>query len=117
MSVTDEELYEVKARMISVLANPRRLHVVDLLRDGERTVGEIAESLGLAQAAASQHLALMRRAGLVKTRREGNRIFYRLGDPKVAAACSVMNQAIVDMLVAEQRKFLPVLQPAVRRSR
>ena len=61
MSSKDSSFYEAKARMIAVIANPRRLEIVDLLSNGEMTVSDLAEALGLAQAGTSQHLAVMRK--------------------------------------------------------
>src|SRR3989337_4170795 len=78
MDATDESFYEIKARIIAVLANPKRLEIIDLLNHGERTVSDLATSLGIAQAATSQHLAVMRKAGVVETRKDGNFVFYRL---------------------------------------
>src|SRR3989337_1949595 len=67
MNATDETLYDIKARVIAVLANPKRLEIIDLLAARERTVSDLAAALGLAQAATSQHLATMRKAGVVET--------------------------------------------------
>lgn len=115
MDPRDESFYEIKAKIIAVLANPRRLEIIDLLADKEMTVSELAEALGLAQAATSQHLAVMRKAGVVETRKDGNFVFYRLADPKIATACGVMSRAVVDLLVGQQEKLRPVLAVAQRR--
>jgi len=114
MNAMEESLYEIKARIIAVLANPKRLEIVDLLGHRERTVSELTEALGLAQAATSRHLAVMRKTGIVETRKEGNFVHYRLADPKIAAACGVMNRAVVDLLVGQQEKLRPVLALARR---
>jgi ArsR family transcriptional regulator, virulence genes transcriptional regulator len=65
------------------LANAQRLRILCLILDGERPVGEIAESIGANQSAVSQNLALMRREGLVVPRREGQTIYYRIADKNV----------------------------------
>ena len=119
MTATDETLYEIKARVIAVLANPKRLEIIDLLAARERTVSDLAAALGLAQAATSQHLAVMRKAGVVETRKEGNHVHYRLADPRIAAACGVMSQAILGLLVNQQERLKPVLAVAMahRKSR
>jgi len=114
MKPSDASFYEVKARMIAVMANPKRLQIVDLLSDGEKTVSELSDGLGLAQATTSQHLAVMRKAGVVETTRRGNFILYRLADPKIASACGVMSQAVLDLLVKQQKKLQPVLALANR---
>lgn len=112
MEPHDESFYEVKARLISVLANPKRLRILDLLADRERTVSELAEDLALPQATTSQHLSVMRKEGVVETRKEGNFVYYRLADPKIAHACAVMTQAVIGLLMAQQEKLRPVLAVA-----
>lgn len=114
MEFHDESFYEIKARIIAVLANPRRLRIVDLLSHTERTVSELAEQLEIAQATTSQHLAVMRKAGVVETRKEGNFVYYRLADSKIADACAVMSRAIVDLLAGQQARLRPVLAAAQR---
>jgi DNA-binding transcriptional ArsR family regulator len=63
-----------------VLAEPSRRHILDLVRDGERPVGELVAELGLSQPAVSKHLRILREAGLVRVRADGQRRLYRL-DP------------------------------------
>jgi len=116
MAPSDESFYEIKARVISVLANPKRLEIIDLLGERERTVTDLAGELHLAQAATSQHLAVMRKAGVVETRKDGNYVYYRLADPKIAAACGVMSKAVIDLLVSQQERLRPVLAIARRAS-
>ena len=68
------------AKLLKALANERRLQVLCLLADGERSVGELNAHLDLSQSALSQHLALLREDGLVQTRREAQSIYYSLAD-------------------------------------
>lgn len=114
MESSDESFYEIKARVIAVLANPKRLQIVEILGKSEHTVTELAEELEIAQATTSQHLAVMRKTGVVETRKEGNFVYYRLADPKIAEACAVMSRAIVDLLMSQQEKLRPVLAVAQR---
>ncbi len=69
------------ARLLKLLASEQRLLILCRLIAGEASVGDLAVHVGLAQSAASQHLAKMRAEGLVATRREAQTIFYRLADP------------------------------------
>ena len=114
MSDPGVPFYEVKARIVSVLANPRRLEIVDLLCERERTVSELSGALGIAQATTSQHLAVMRKSGVVETRKDGNFVYYRLADQKIAEACAVMSRAILDLLMTQQEKLRPLLAVAQR---
>src|ERR1700737_3722775 len=87
-------LYERQARLCQVLADPKRLRLLDALRDGERSVGELAENLGVAYPNVSQHLNVMRDAGLVATRREGTSVFYRVAYPQILQACDIVHQVL-----------------------
>jgi rhodanese-related sulfurtransferase/predicted transcriptional regulator len=78
-----DQLYEQFARIVKALANPRRLEIVDLLAQGERTVEEIARETALSIANASQHLQILRSAHLVEVRRDGLYAYYRLADENV----------------------------------
>ncbi|MBI1404976.1 MAG: metalloregulator ArsR/SmtB family transcription factor [Caulobacter sp.] len=72
------------ARMMKLLANEQRLRILCRLIDREASAGDLARHAGLAQSAASQHLARMRSEGLVATRREGQTIYYRMAAPEAA---------------------------------
>ena len=69
------------ARLLRALSNENRLMLLCLLFEGEKTVGELNESLDLSQSALSQHLAVLRDEGMVKTRRAGQSIYYGLASP------------------------------------
>lgn len=89
-----DAIYELQATVLKTLANPRRLEMAHLLADGPMTVGRLAERLSLAQPNVSQHLALMRAAGVVEAERNGREICYRLADPDIIAACRLMRAAL-----------------------
>src|SRR5438270_8157272 len=79
-----DALFEGFAEVAKALASGRRAEVVDVLAQGERSVDDIAEEIGQTVANTSHHLRAMARAGLVTTRRDGTRIFYRLAGERVA---------------------------------
>jgi rhodanese-related sulfurtransferase len=79
-----DQIYDVFAGIAKAMGNGHRLELIDLLAQAERSVEEIAHLAGLSTANASQHLQVLRRAGLVATRREGARVFYRLPDDGAA---------------------------------
>ena len=87
----DSILYERRARICQVLADPKRLRLIDALRDDqERSVGELADVLGASYPNVSQHLNVMRDAGLVTSRRGGTSIYYRLAYPQITQACDIV---------------------------
>ena len=98
--MADPQLYALHAGICQTLANPKRLEVIDRLRDGEHSVTELAEAMKISQANLSQHLAVMRQKGIVTTRREGLNVYYRLSNPKIIKACDLMRQVLLEYLEA-----------------
>ena len=76
-------LFDEFARVAKALASGRRIELLDVLANGERTVESLAIEVGLSVANTSQHLQVLRQAGLVATRREGTSVHYRLAGPEV----------------------------------
>ena len=82
-----EELAELIARRFRALAEPTRIRLLDLLRDGELSVNELAERLEASQQNVSKHLALLAEAGMIARRKDANRVYYRIADEGVFALC------------------------------
>lgn len=82
---------DLAGEFLKSLANPNRLRLLCLIMDGERPVGELAKAVHINQSAASQHLALMRREGLVTARRDGQTIYYRIADKNVFRTLKLLN--------------------------
>jgi len=98
----DMTVYELQAEISKTLAHPIRLAILHSLRDGERTVNELTEMLGARQSNLSQHLALLRQRGIVKTRKEGASVFYSTSNPKVNQACDMVREVLLDQLRQKQ---------------
>jgi DNA-binding transcriptional ArsR family regulator len=79
----NQTFFEMEAEVINGMAHPIRLEILELLRDGEVCVCHIQAMLGQRQAYISQHLNVLRKAGLVTSRRDGLRVYYQASDPKV----------------------------------
>ena len=77
-------LFDAFASVAQALSSGRRMEIVDVLAQGERSVDEVAHEISQSSANTSQHLQVLARAGLVRTRRDGTRVFYRLADDRVA---------------------------------
>jgi DNA-binding transcriptional ArsR family regulator len=90
----DSLLYERRARICQVLSDAKRLRLIDALRDAERSVGDLADALGATYPNVSQHLNVMRDAGLVVSRRDGTTIFYRLAYPQITQACDIVRDVL-----------------------
>ena len=93
-----DEVYRIQADVLKTLSNPKRLEIVHLLADGPREVGKLAEELGISQPNVSQHLAIMRSAGVVEAERDGREVRYRLADPEIIVACETMRGVLIRRL-------------------
>jgi ArsR family transcriptional regulator, virulence genes transcriptional regulator len=97
----DLERYRLHADICRVLTDPKRLMLLDVLQDGDRSVGELAEELGCTLANASQHLSVLRSAGLVDTYRQGTSIHYHLAEPELLEACGIIQRIVARRLAAD----------------
>lgn len=96
---TVREMYDLHARLCKAIADPKRLLILDALRDGGRAVGEIADELGLTQPNTSQHLAILRERNVVTTTRSGNTIYYSLNTRRVIDAIDLLRQFMAESMV------------------
>jgi len=93
-----DEVYRLQAEVLKTLANPKRLEIIHLLAEGPHEVSRLAEELGISQPNVSQHLALMRSAGVVESERVVREVHYRLSDPEIICACETMRGVLVRRL-------------------
>ena len=87
-----QELRRFKAEIFQALAHPTRIAIVEALRNGERSAGQIIDDLEVEQANASQHLAVLRAKQIVTSRKEGNQVFYSLRDPMLIEVLDIMKR-------------------------
>jgi ArsR family transcriptional regulator len=85
-----DEITILQAEVLKVLASPRRLEILHVLAEGPIEVGRLATTLGVSQPNVSQHLSVMRSAGMVEAERDGREVRYRLADAGVIQACQIM---------------------------
>ena len=97
------EVLRLQAELCKSLSDPKRLRIIQELRGGEKAVSEMAGILGLKQSNTSQHLAVLRRIGVITPRKEGNIVYYRLADAKIAEACDLVHEVIARQLQRSQR--------------
>ncbi len=98
----DMTIYEMQAEISKTLAHPIRLAILHSLRDGEKTVNELTETIGASQSNISQHLALLRQREIVKTRKVGAIVYYRLSSPKIGQACDMVRELLMEQLSQKQ---------------
>jgi DNA-binding transcriptional ArsR family regulator len=94
----DMSIFELQAEISKTMANPLRLAILYSLKNGEKTVNELAELVGVSQSNVSQHLALMRQRQIVKTRKSGVSIYYSVSSPKISQACDMIREVLLEQL-------------------
>ena len=104
MELTDSSA-EVIAERFAALAEPMRLRLLNALRQGEMSVGDLAEESGASPANASKHMQLLLQQGFVERRKDGTTIWYRIADPAVFDLCSLISAGI-DRVLERRRKQL-----------
>ena len=101
-------IFVLKAEFFRVLGHPARVRTLELLRDGELNVRELQEVLDVDSSSASQHLAALRKQGLVESRKEGTSTYYRARDPRIFDLLETARQILTSGLV-EARALLDEL--------
>lgn len=92
------QLQELHARVCKAIADPKRLLIINELRDRELSVGDLCDALGLSQSNASQHLAVLRERGIVSARRAGSNVFYSLRSQKIVQAVDLLREFLAEDL-------------------
>lgn len=114
------QIYRLKADFFRLLGHPVRVRILELLRDGELTVGELQAALELDSGGTSQHLTAMRRQGILESRKAGTNVYYRVKDPRTFQLLAVARQILATQL-EESRALLGDLtaasEPTRRNSR
>lgn len=99
----EKRIFEMHAEICKIFTNPKRLEIISLLRDGEKTVSELEELAGIPQANVSQHLTVLRQNNVVTTRREGANIYYKIANPKILQACDLMREVLLEKLSESEK--------------
>ena len=93
-----DDLVELIARRFRVIGEPMRIRLLDQLREGEATVGELAEALAASQQNVSKHLGVLADVGIVGRRKQGNHVYYRVVDEGVFALCEEVCGSVQEQL-------------------
>lgn len=97
-------IYELQAEICSALASPVRLHILDLLNEGEKTVGELQNVLKVPKANLSQHISVLKDVGVIHARKEGLYQYISISVPKIKDACSLVRSVLIEKIEMEEKK-------------
>ncbi|RAS70056.1 ArsR family transcriptional regulator [Lentzea atacamensis] len=112
MAPLSRPLYQVKAEFFKTLGHPARIRVLELLSEREHSVAEMLADIGIEAANLSQHLAVLRRAGLVTTRKEGSNVHYSLTSPHVAELLAVARLILTGVISGQMELLEDLRTPA-----
>jgi len=101
--MTDRNIFVLHAEVCKALGHPLRIEVIDLLQNKELCFTDILEVTGGLKSNLSQHLSVMTRKGILKSRRDGQCTYFSLSSKKVAQACRLMREVLVDNIKKQQR--------------
>lgn len=101
----DIEIFERQARICKAFAHPARLQILDLLGHGELGVSKLQEALGLSKTGISQHLAILKSAGVLSTRRNGKQVLCYLTIPEVKQACQLIRK-VLEAQIADSHRLI-----------
>ncbi len=94
----EDRIYSYHADMCKVFSHPKRLELINTLRDEEMSVGDLGERLGLTPANLSQHLAMMRERHILVSRKEGNVVYYRVANPRLLEAFDLLREILFEQI-------------------
>lgn len=103
--MNDKEIFRLQADFCKFMANPKRIEILFLLGEKELCVEEITKKMGISTPNVSQHLSIMREKGVVLTRREGTKIYYKAANPKTLQACRIMKEAMIESMEKNIKKL------------
>ena len=99
----DLELCELKAQMHKAFSDPKRLIIIEELRKGQKSVGDLTRILAIPQAAVSRALAVLRERGIVDARRESTNVFYTLVDPRICDVVDTVHHLLLARIEKSRR--------------
>ncbi len=91
---TLQKILRMQCEICKALGHPLRLALVERLKDGEAPAARLIDDMDISKVNLSKHMALLQRGGIVESRREGRQIYYRLADPEIHKACSIMRSIL-----------------------
>lgn len=96
-------IYDLQAEICSVLASPVRLQILDLVSESEKTAGQLLQVLKIPKANLSQHIAVLKDAGIIQSRKEGLFQYMSLSLPKIKEACALVRSVLLEKIALEEK--------------
>lgn len=100
-----KQIYEMHADICKTLANSKRIEIINLLGTKEISVAELLKKTKLLKANLSQHLSIMKSEGIIKSRKEGLCVYYKISNPKVVKACNLMREVLFEQIESNEKEL------------
>jgi DNA-binding transcriptional ArsR family regulator len=98
-----DSILKLQADICKIFANDKRLNIINLLKDKEMSNSELMQETGLSKVTMSQHMNVLKSKGVIVARREGVQLFYRIANPKIIQACTLMREVLVEQLMEKEK--------------
>ena len=98
-----KSIFELQADICKTFSNPKRLEIINLLKEKEMSNNELMQMTGLSKVNISQHMNILKSKGVVLTRREGVVLYYRIANPKIVQACTLMREVLMEQLREKEK--------------
>ena len=99
----NDDLFGMHTELCKTLADKKRLKILYLLGEGEKSVSELAKQTGLRQANLSQHLAILRQKEVIASRKDGTAVYYKIAFPKMVRACNLIREVLLEQIQSRQK--------------
>ena len=93
-----EDLFELHADVCKIFSSAKRLEIINTLKEKEMSASELIEKTSLSKANLSQHMSILKSKGVIRARKEGLNVYYRIANPKIIQACNLMREVLVEQL-------------------
>ena len=110
-----ESILKLQADICKIFANDKRLEIINLLKDNEMSNAELMQKTGLPKVNISQHMNVLKSKGVVSMRREGIQIYYRIANPKIIQACTLMREVLVEQLMEKEKMAARLVKASNRK--
>lgn len=98
-----KKIYQLQSEFCHALSHPKRLEIMNILKEGEKSVSELLSITGYNKANLSQHLMILRKVRIVEIRKQGVTVFYRITNPKVLQACHTVQEVLFEQLMENEK--------------
>ncbi len=112
-----ESILKLQADICKVFANDKRLEIINLLKDKEMSNSELMQITGLAKVNITQHMNVLKTKGVVLARREGIQLYYRIANPKIIQACTLMREVMVEQLMEREKMVSRMVKASNKKSK